>query len=92
MSSSPACARVSVRLVANIRLHAWMSHVQRRRFTGGQVLAMENLLRQLERQEGLMSHIQKALGEYLEGQRQVTASISCCLNISHLMRRYASVL
>eukprot|EP00752_Nemacystus_decipiens_P018097 g16229.t1 len=31
---------------------------------------MENLLRQLERQEGLMSHIQKALGEYLEGQRQ----------------------
>lgn len=38
---------------------------------------MENLLRQLERQEGLMSHIQKALGEYLEGQRQVTlASIS----------------
>lgn len=33
---------------------------------------MENLLRQLERQEGLMSHIQKALGEYLEGQRQVT--------------------
>ncbi len=38
------------------------------------VLAMENLLRQLERQEGLMSHIQKALGEYLEGQRQVTVS------------------
>lgn len=37
----------------------------------GQVLATENLLRQLERQEGLMSHIQKALGEYLEGQRQV---------------------
>lgn len=33
---------------------------------------MENLVRQLERQDGLMSHIQKALGEYLEGQRQVT--------------------
>lgn len=43
---------------------------------------MENLLRQLERQEGLMSHIQKALGEYLEGQRQVTPSCLfswCCL-------------
>lgn len=39
-----------------------------------QVLAMENLQRQLERQEGLMSHIQKALGEYLEGQRQVNLS------------------
>lgn len=38
---------------------------------------MENLLRQLERQEGLMSHIQKALGEYLEGQRQVTVMAPC---------------
>lgn len=36
-----------------------------------QVLSMENLVRQLERQEGLMSHIQKSLIEYLEGQRQV---------------------
>ncbi|CAM9128550.1 unnamed protein product [Discosporangium mesarthrocarpum] len=35
-----------------------------------EVLSMENLQRQLERQFGLMEHIQKALGDYLEGQRQ----------------------
>lgn len=34
-----------------------------------QVLSIENLLRQLERQEGMMSKIQKALGEYLRRQR-----------------------
>lgn len=49
-----------------------VSYVPYASFFWGQVLAMDNLLRQLERQEGLMSHIQKALGEYLEGQRQVT--------------------
>ena len=46
---------------------------------------MENLLRQLERQEGLMSHIQKALGEYLEGQRQVTHGRLCCLFCLRMM-------
>ena len=53
---------------------------------------MENLLRQLERQEGLMSHIQKALGEYLEGQRQVTLTSilcaqyqDCCFHLARLV-------
>ncbi|CAM9242548.1 unnamed protein product, partial [Chrysoparadoxa australica] len=34
-----------------------------------EVLGMDNLLRQLERQDSIMTKIQKALGEYLERQR-----------------------
>jgi dynein heavy chain 1, cytosolic len=36
-----------------------------------EVLQVENLHRQLEREDTTMSLIQKALGEYLEGQRQI---------------------
>lgn len=71
--------------VANFEFHAaLMCDVSF--FAGDQVLAMENLLRQLERQEGLMSHIQKALGEYLEGQRQVTVSFFHSFLFCLLMR------
>ncbi len=35
------------------------------------LLNLENLIRQLERQDSSMTVVQKALGEYLEKQRQI---------------------
>ena len=44
------------------------------------LLQIDNLARQLERQDSAMTLIQKALGEYLERQRQIfpVCDVMCC--------------